>query len=268
MAVDFYNKVSLIYMFFPLFFYVALSNFKKQWNPWMLKLIFRTFTDSPDMRLKPFLVKMAATEREKRKKYLLLRLSGVFWVRNSQVATATTAWESQRAIWKAKWVIDDRSQLSPRGSCQRRRCRVSVTHHLPLTNNQQLWTAAQPERKHCRQSIWQAALTLPLPPHALIVGRKPLPFFFFYKIEQPGKIDGLIIIIIFLNYISLILCDINLKECKVWFDNYFCDAVFSTACSRERGFNNGFILLCKRADFSCCNGLRKFALTKRLCYSA
>lgn len=146
----------------------------------MLKLIFKTFPGSPDMCLKPFLVKIAATERKKKrkKKCLLLRLSGVFWVRNSQVATATTAWESQRAIWKAKWVIDDRSQLSPRGSCQRRRCRVSVTHHLPLTNNQQLRTPAQPDKKkHCRQSIWQAALTLPLPPHTLLVGRKPLSCF-------------------------------------------------------------------------------------------
>lgn len=141
----------------------------------MLKLISKTFPHSADLRRKPFLLRWQP--QRKKKSSLPLPLCGVFWERNSQVAAATTAWESQRAIWKAKWLIDDRSQLSPRGSV-RGGCAgwASHTTHLWLTINN---CGHQPSQtgKHWRQSIWQAALTLPLPPHALIVVRKPLSCF-------------------------------------------------------------------------------------------
>ena len=53
----------------------------------------------------------------------------------SQVAAASTARVSQRAMWKATWVIDDRSQLSPCGSNWGGRGGwASQTRHLWLTN--------------------------------------------------------------------------------------------------------------------------------------
>lgn len=114
----------------------------------MLKLIFI----QPRRAQEPFLLRWqphrAGGKKKRRRVSSFASSWGILSQRQSQVAAATTAWESQRAIWKAKWVIDDRSQLSPRGSVRGGRlCGASVTHRPPLTNHQQVRTPAQPDGK-------------------------------------------------------------------------------------------------------------------------
>lgn len=140
----------------------------------MLKLIFI----QPRRAQEPFLLRWQPHREREKKKALPLLLRGVFSQRQSQVAAATTAWESQRAIWKAKWVIDDRSQLSPRGSV-RGGCagRASHTTHLWLTINK---CGHQPSQtgKHWRQSTWQA-------------GHKKTPVVFFLRLHSISKANSL-----------------------------------------------------------------------------
>lgn len=159
-------------------------------------------------------------------------------------------------------MIDDRSQLSPRGSVRGGRlCGASVTHRPPLTNHQQVRTPAQPDGKTLATE-YMTGRTYTAITSACSYGGEETPLVFPLRLHsiseanslQPGKINALKNTFLHFSVTS--------------YDLLFANAAFGAACSRERGFHNGYILLCKKADFSCSNGLRSFALTKRLCYSA
>lgn len=193
---------------------------------------------------------------------LCIKLKTIFWGwgRSEEAVAAITARASWKTIWKTKWVIDDRSQLSPCGSDRGGSAgRASHTTHLRLPINKRRHQPSQ-TGKHWTLSTWQGALTLSLPPHALTVVKSHL-----YLLPCRHSIKSNVLKeTVFPNSLWLKLDRKQSFICQtITFVN-----VFSTACGRKQYFNNSCILLCKRADFSCSNGLKRFALTKRLCYSA